>query len=147
VTRLRETALSHPAQLGALVVGILYLVVGLVGFLVTGFTGWVVDTREDLLGFDLNGFHNIVHLGIGLILICVSLVSYPAITQGVLIGGGLVYLLAAALGFTNNVGDLLSIDGIFASDNFLHLGSGLGAILFGLLGGDVAKRNIRAHGP
>ena len=147
MTRLRETALSHPAQLGALVVGILYLVVGLVGFLVTGFTGWVVDTREDLLGFDLNGFHNIVHLGIGLILICVSLVSYPAITQGVLIGGGLVYLLAAALGFTNNVGDLLSIDGIFASDNFLHLGSGLGAILFGLLGGDVAKRNIRAHGP
>jgi hypothetical protein len=144
---LRETALSHPAQLGALVVGILYLVVGLVGFLVTGFTGWVVDTREDLLGFDLNGFHNIVHFGIGAILIGVSLVREPPITQGVLIGGGLVYLLAAALGFTGNVGDLLSIDGIFASDNFLHLGSGLGAILFGLLGGDVAKRNIRAHGP
>lgn len=145
MTRLRETALSHPAQLGALVVGILYLVVGLVGFLVTGFTGWVVDTREDLLGFDLNGFHNIVHFGIGLILIVVSLLSYPPITQGVLIGGGLVYLLAAALGFTNNVGDLLSIDGVFASDNFLHLGSGLGALLFGFLGGDVNKRTVRAH--
>ena len=146
MTRLWETALSHPAQLGALVVGILYLLVGLLGFAFTGFTGWVVDTREDMLGFDLNGFHNIVHLGIGVILICVSLLSEPAITQGVLIGGGLVYLLAAALGFTGNVGDLLSIDGIFASDNFLHLGSGLGALLFGFLGGDVNRRTARAYG-
>ncbi len=147
MTRLRETALGHPAQLGALVVGITYLLVGLIGFAVTGFTGWVVDTREDLLGFDLNGFHNIVHLGIGAILIGVSLVREPTITQGVLIGGGLVYLLAAALGFTGNLGSLLSIDGLFASDNFLHLGSGLGAILFGLLGGDVAKRRLKVQGP
>lgn len=147
MTRLRETALGHPAQLGALVVGVLYLGVGLVGFLFTGFTGWVVDTREDLLGFDLNGFHNIVHLGIGAILIGVSIVREPTITQGVLIGGGLVYLLAAALGFTGNLGSLLSIDGLFASDNFLHLGSGLGAILFGLLGGDVAGRRLKVQGP
>ena len=144
---MRETALAHPAQLGALVVGVAYLLVGLIGFAVTGFTGWVVDTREDLLGFDLNGFHNIVHLGIGAILIGVSLVREPAITQGVLIGGGLVYLLAAVLGFTGNLGDLLSIDGLFASDNFLHLGSGLGAIAFGLLGGDVANRRIRLRTP
>lgn len=146
--RVRETALSHPAQLGALVVGIVYLLVGLVGFAVTGFTGWTVDTREDLLSFDLNGFHNVVHLGVGLILISVSIVSYPAITQGVLIGGGLVYLLAAALGFTgNNLGELLSIDGQLASDNFLHLGSGLGALLFGFLGGDVNRRTVRAQAP
>lgn len=140
-----SSPLRHPAQFAALAVGIVYLLVGVIGFAVTGFTGWVVDTREDLLGFDLNGFHNIVHLGIGVILIGVSLVTYPAITQGVLIGGGLVYLLAAALGFTGNVGDLLSIDGTFASDNFLHLGSGLGALLFGFLGGDENRRTARAY--
>jgi Domain of unknown function (DUF4383) len=145
--RLRDTALSHPAQFGALVVGIVYLAVGLLGFAFTGFTGWVVDTREDMLGFDLNGFHNIVHLGIGLILICVSIVNQPAITQGVLIGGGLAYLLVAALGFTgDNLGILLSIDGRDASDNFLHLASGLGALLFGFLGGDVNRRTARAYG-
>ncbi len=139
--------LRHPAQFGALVVGIVYLAVGLIGFAVTGFTGWVVDTREDLLSFDLNGFHNIVHLGIGAILIGVSLVREPAITQGVLIGGGLVYVLAAALGFTGNLGELLSIDGTFASDNFLHLVSGSAAILLGLLGGDVSQRRITAVKP
>ncbi len=142
-----SSPLRHPAQLGALVVGIAYLAAGLLGFAFTGFTGWVIDTREDMLGFDLNGFHNIVHFGIGAILIGVSLIREPTITQGVLIGGGLVYLLAAALGFTNNLSSLLSIDGTFASDNFLHLGSGLGAILFGLLGGDVARRRVTATGP
>lgn len=142
-----SSTVRHPAQLGALVVGLVYLAVGIVGFAFTGFTGWVVDTREDLLGFDLNGFHNIVHLGVGAILIGASLVREPAITQGVLIGGGLVYLLSATLGFTGNLGELLSIDGILASDNFLHLASGAAALTIGLLGGDLSKRRVRAVKP
>jgi hypothetical protein len=142
-----SSPLRHPAQLGAVVVGIVYLAVGIIGFAVTGFTGWVVDTREDMLSFDLNGFHNIVHFGVGAILIGASLARYPAITQGILIGGGLVYVLAAALGFTGNLGELLSIDGTFASDNFLHLVSGSAAVLLGLLGGDVSERRIEAVGP
>lgn len=139
--------LRHPAQLGALGVGLAYLAIGIVGFAVTGFTGWVVDTREDLLGFDLNGFHNVVHLGIGAILIGVAFVREPAITQGVLIGGGLVYLLAAVLGFTQNLDQLLSIDGVLASDNFLHLASGAAAVLVGVLSGDVARRKVRIEAP
>jgi hypothetical protein len=80
MTRLRETALGHPAQLGALVVGV-------------------------------------------------------------------ASLLAAALGFTGNLGSLLSIDGTFASDNFLHLVSGSAAVLLGLLAGDVARRRVKVQGP
>lgn len=142
-----SSPLRHPAQFAALAVGIVYLAVGLIGFAVTGFSGWVVDTREDLLSFDLNGFHNIVHLGVGAILIGVSLVREPTITQGVLIGGGLVYLLAAVLGFTGNLGSLLSIDGKLASDNFLHLVSGAAAVLVGLLGGDLGDRQVEVIPP
>ncbi len=142
-----SSPLRHPAQFAALAVGIVYLAVGLIGFAVTGFSGWVVDTREDLLSFDLNGFHNIVHLGVGAILIGVSLVREPTITQGVLIGGGLVYLLAAVLGFTGNLGSLLSIDGKLASDNFLHLVSGAAAVLVGLLGGDLGDRQVEVVPP
>ncbi len=142
-----SSPLRHPAQFAALAVGIVYLAVGLIGFAVTGFSGWVVDTREDMLSFDLNGFHNIVHLGVGAILIGVSLVREPTITQGVLIGGGLVYLLAAVLGFTGNLGSLLSIDGKLASDNFLHLVSGAAAVLVGLLGGDLGDRQVEVVPP
>ena len=142
-----SSPLRHPAQFAAFAVGVIYLLVGVIGFAVTGFTGWVVDTREDLLSFDLNGFHNIVHLGVGVILIGVSLVREPAITQGVLIGGGLVYLLAAVLGFTGNLGQLLSIDGTMASDNFLHAVSGAAAVLVGLLGGDIPERRVETVPP
>ncbi len=122
----------HPVQLFALVVGVAYLAIGVIGFGVTGFEGWVHDTAEDLLGFDLNAFHNVVHLGVGALLVGSALPRDRTITEGVLIGGGLVYVLAAFLGFTGDLDNLLSIDGTLASDNFLHLVSGVLALGAGL---------------
>ncbi len=123
----------HPAQLFSLVVGIVYLGIGLVGFLVTGFQGLVENTSAALFGFDLNGWHNIVHIAVGLILIAASMPQDAAINSGVLIGGGLVYILAAFLGFINHL-QLLSISSTLAPDNFLHLVSGVLAVTVGLLG-------------
>jgi Domain of unknown function (DUF4383) len=116
----------------AFIVGVVYLVVGLVGFVATGFDGFTANDGDTLLGFDVNIFHNIVHLAIGLGLIVFSRLD-PVITQGVLIGGGLVYLLAAGLGFLNEL-QILSIDDSLAADNFLHLVTGSAAVLVGLIG-------------
>ncbi len=52
----------------ALVIGIVYLLVGVVGFAVTGFDGWTVhDHSQTLLVFAINPLHNVVHLVIGLL--------------------------------------------------------------------------------
>jgi len=135
--------MNHPAKVAAFAVGVIYLLVGVVGFAVTGFTGWVFNTPEDLLSFDLNGFHNVVHLGVGAILIGAAVQPEPVITQGILIGGGTVYLVAAVLGFMGELQQLLSIDGTLgASDNYLHLASGLAAVLVGLLGGRLTRPRI-----
>lgn len=120
-------------QVFAMVVGVVYLAVGVVGFAVTGFTGVTTDGGDSLLGFDLNVFHNVVHVAIGLGFLAVSRLSDPTITQGVVIGGGLVYILAALLGFLNEL-QILSIDSEIAADNFLHLFSGVAAVAFGLIG-------------
>ncbi len=120
-------------QVFALVVGVVYLLIGIAGFAVTGFTGLTTDGQDKLLGFDLNVFHNFVHFAIGAGFILVSRLRDPSITQGVVIGGGLVYVLAAALGFINEL-QILSIDSEFAADNFLHVFSGIAAVAFGLLG-------------
>ena len=120
-------------QMFALVVGIVYLLVGIVGFAVTGFTGITTDGQDKLIGFDLNVFHNVVHLAIGAGFILVSRLNDASIAQGVVIGGGLVYILAAVLGFGNEM-QILSINDEFAADNFLHLFSGIAAVAFGLLG-------------
>jgi hypothetical protein len=123
-----------PAQLFSAAVGTAYLGIGLIGFAVTGVDGLVTNADDALLGFDLNPFHNIVHLVIGAYLLGVSFPAEPAIAQGALIGGGLVYVLAAVLGFTNDL-QILSIGEALAPDNFLHLVSGGLAVAAGLLGG------------
>lgn len=130
-------------QVFALVVGLAYVIIGVVGFAVTGFTGITTDGGDKLIGFDLNVFHNVVHLAIGAGFLLVSRLSDPTIAQGVVIGGGLVYVLAALLGFLNEL-QILSIDTEFAADNFLHLFSGLAAVIFGILGARQTARLARA---
>lgn len=129
-------------QVFALVVGVTYLLVGVVGFAVTGFTGVTSDGADKLLVFDLNVFHNVVHLAIGAGFIAVSRLSDPTVTQGVVIGAGLVYVLAGLLGFLNQL-QILSIDSELAADNFLHLFSGLAAVLFGLAGVRQSDATLR----
>ncbi|MHB8656514.1 MAG: DUF4383 domain-containing protein [Solirubrobacteraceae bacterium] len=125
----------------ALLVGVGYLAVGLIGFVVTGLPGIVTSHGHSLLGFELNPFHNLVHIVIGLAFIVVSRVPDSAITQGVLIGGGTIYLAAALLGFLNKL-PILAIHGAMAPDNFLHLFSGAAAVLVGLL---AARRQSRSQ--
>lgn len=56
----------HPAQWLALAFGAVYVLVGLVGFAVTGFDGFAEPKGDLLLGiFEINPLHNIVHLLIG----------------------------------------------------------------------------------
>lgn len=57
----------HPAQWLALAIGVVYTLVGVAGFVVTGFSGFVEPNGELLMGvFEINPVHNIVHLVIGL---------------------------------------------------------------------------------
>lgn len=125
---------QNVAKVLALVLGLGYLGAGVVGFTVTGFSsGFVADTNASFLGLDLNIFHNVVHLGIGAGLLLASRMRDVSITQGVLIGVGLFYLLAAVLGFINYL-QIISINSSLVLDNFFHLVTGSVALIFGLLG-------------
>jgi hypothetical protein len=44
----------HPSQLLALAIGAVYTLVGLLGFLVTGFDNFAAETNKTLLGFEIN---------------------------------------------------------------------------------------------
>jgi hypothetical protein len=128
------------ARLAAGAVGVVYVLIGLIGFAVTGFTGITENQGAALFGiFAINPFHNVVHLGVGGGLLLVSLSSHSAIAEGALIGGGLVYLLAAVLGFFNKL-PILAIETTYSPDNFLHLASGAAALLLGVAGALQARR-------
>lgn len=119
------------AQAASVVVGAAYLIGGLVGFAATGFDDFVQNTNESLLTLELNPFHNVFHVFAGAFLIIIAQFGRPA-TEGALIGGGAVYLVAVFLGVTENL-SILSMSSAVSSDNVLHLVSGGAALGVGLL--------------
>lgn len=136
---------KNVARTFALVLGLGYVAAGVIGFFATGFTGPVVlNTNDAILGFDVNIFHNIVHLAIGGGLVVASRLSDVAVTQGILIGVGLFYVVATLLGFINYM-QLISINSSLAADNFLHLFSGATAVIFGLIGVRQTDRSVKAQ--
>ncbi len=120
-----------PAQLFGLVFGIVYLVVGLVGFAITGFDDFASDTNEKLLVFQINPLHNVAHLGVGALLLVGSGRHETAKSINLVVG--IVYLLLGILGLAGGVviEDLLNNN---SADTFLHLGTAALAIYFGTAG-------------
>jgi hypothetical protein len=114
-----------------LVFGVVYLVVGLVGFAVTGFDNFAGNTNEKLLVFAINPLHNVAHLGVGALLLIGS--SRHETAKSVNLVVGIVYLLLGILGLAGGVvvEDLLNNN---AADTFLHLGTAALAIYFGTAG-------------
>ncbi|MGH8898860.1 MAG: DUF4383 domain-containing protein [Egibacteraceae bacterium] len=130
-----------PAQTVGLLLGAVYVLVGVVGFFVTGFVPLLGDSSRAFLGFDLNVFHNIVHVGVGAIAIAAALYLSPVETQGVNFAIGGFYVLAAVIGYLGALDNLLSANRGADPDHFLHLFSGLVFLVFGIIGkGRAAAR-------
>ena len=111
-------AMTWPQML-ALAFGAIYLLVGVVGFFVTGFGNFFAhDTNRTLLGFEINGMHNVVHIVIGVAGLLLARTLAGARTYGWLLaigyGAAFVYGLIAI----GKTWDFLSIN---AADNVLHL--------------------------
>lgn len=122
-----------PGQLYALVIGVVYLLVGVVGFFVASeFTKGSAD--DELIIFRLNHLHNIIHLVLGIGWLAASRTAAAA--KGVNTLFGVVLLLVAVLGFTgiDLVHTLLNITESTDPDNFLHLVTGGLALYFGTAG-------------
>ena len=120
------------AQVYALTLGAVLVLVGILGFLVEPSFG-VGDSaqRGTLIVFDINGWHNVVHLLSGLV--GLAMAGTAAKARLFAIGYGAVYVLVTILGFV--VGDgglLLSLIPINTADNLLHVVIALTGIAIGL---------------
>ena len=114
----------------ALIAGLVYVGIGVIGFFLTGFTPLTGTSDDALLGiFLLNPFHNIVHIGIGSLWLLGGLILSQAGTEGVNFAIGGIYLLAAVLGFLGYL-TMINVGHHTDPDNFLHLVSGLVPLLF-----------------
>ena len=134
---------DSPNRLIGAVFGVVYLLVGLLGFVYTGFANVAgTDTNDKILGiFEVNPLHNIAHLAIGALLLFSARKGVAAAKgSNVLVGG--VYLLLGILGLFI-LGSNLNILSLNGADNVLHLASA--ALLLGV--GLSQDKNVRRDSP
>jgi len=131
---------TSPNRLLATVFGGVYLLVGLLGFAVTGGVSFIATEGGLLLGiFAVNPLHNIAHLLIGAALLIAGL-SNVAAAKTVNTVVGAVYLLLGIVGFFL-VGTALNILALNTADHFLHLASAI--VLLGV--GLAADKSVRTR--
>ncbi len=129
LTRDRVANDKTPAQLYALLFGATLLLAGVLGFFVdSSFNFGDGIQGDDLVVFEVNGTHNLVHIASGLL--GLALAGTAAGARAYALGFGFVYLLVTIIGFIDgsNVLGLIPVD---TADNFLHLAIALTGIAAG----------------
>ena len=116
------------------ILGATYILLGIVGFFVTGFTGFTANTNETLLGLELNVFHNIVHIGAGLFLFIMTRFTPAPAAEGAMMGVGLTLVVLFVIGVTGDGNlSILSVVGMGSAIHFFHLVTGVLVLVIGLL--------------
>ncbi|MES3031497.1 MAG: DUF4383 domain-containing protein [Patescibacteria group bacterium] len=118
------------AKKSALVFGIIFILVGILGFFENPIVG-----MDSLFVTDV--IHNLVHLIIGIILLVISLKS-PAKSAVALKIFGIIYLVLAIIGFFSG-STLLGLVAINSADNWLHLVLGIVITALGFMAKDSAS--------
>jgi cytochrome c biogenesis protein CcdA len=122
-----------PAEVYTLVIGLTLVVIGIAGFFyIASFSSGDGAERDAVLGiFDVNGWHNVLHIASGAIGLALA-ASYTG-ARAYALGLGVVYLLFALLGFVAGDGEeVFNLIPLNTEDNFLHLLIGVAGIGAGL---------------
>ena len=121
----------------ALIVGIVFLLVGIAGF-IPGLThstehlaGAGADSEAQLLGvFQVSVLHNIVHLAFGVAGLLVA--ARATASRMYLIWGGVIYFVVWLYGLFAVGNDDINFLPVNHADNWLHLVLALGMVLLGI---------------
>ncbi|MEA2220072.1 MAG: hypothetical protein QOJ35_2698 [Solirubrobacteraceae bacterium] len=126
--------------------GAFYVVIGIIGFFITGFSNFVQNTGDELIGFAINPFHNTVHLAIGAFLIIMSRQATSS-AEGACLGVGLFYITAFVIGVigVSNL-TILSMYGRGDLENFNHLLFGVVLLGLGLMSSGATESEAKRRG-
>ena len=119
------------AKTAALAIGVIFIAVGLLGFI----DNPIVGSSEKAI-FHADTVHNMVHIVSGVLFVLVAMAA-PASASTVMVIFGIVYLAIGILGITS-VGEegtakVLGFLHVNAADNYLHIALGIVIALAGMV--------------
>jgi hypothetical protein len=117
-----------PAQRFAGAFGVVYLLVGLAGFALTGVSDFAGHHHHTLLIFAVNPLHNVIHVVLAVVWLAAAPRHRTARVANLALG--VVLGLVTVLGFVG-VTDMLGMSGFADPDNFLHLATATLSLYFG----------------
>jgi hypothetical protein len=127
-----------PLQIAALLVGAVFLLVGIAGFIPGITTNYDAlafagpDSEAELLGlFQVSILHNIVHLLLGVVGLALARTWESA--RLYLIGGGALYLVLWVYGVVVDQASNANFVPVNTADNWLHFLLGAGMVAVGLV--------------
>ncbi|MGX7731709.1 DUF4383 domain-containing protein [Rhodococcus sp. 2H158] len=127
-----------PVQTAALAVGVVFLLVGILGFvpgITTNYDTMTFAGHESgalLLGiFEVSILHNIVHLLFGVA--GVAMARTVGAARSYLIGGGIIYLVLWLYGLVIDKDSSANFVPVNSADDWLHFVLGAGMIALGFL--------------
>ncbi|RKT56559.1 DUF4383 domain-containing protein [Saccharothrix australiensis] len=128
----------QPAQVLAGLLGVVFLVAGIAGFVRTGFGDFAGEHHSMLLGFAVNPLHNVIHLAFGVLGLLMATGSGLARLYGWIVflayGAVLVWgLMLAGVVSANPVAGLGNPLALNTNDNWLHLGLAAVGLLIAVL--------------
>jgi hypothetical protein len=128
------------------IIGAFYVIIGIIGFFITGFSSFVQNTGDELIGFSINPFHNLVHLSIGAFLIIMSRQA-TASAEGACLGVGLFYVTAFVIGVIGESNlTIISMFGRGDLENFNHLVNGVLLLGLGLVSSGATESDMKRRG-
>jgi hypothetical protein len=132
------------AQWFCYIVGPILLLVGVFGFISdahfdTGSTGLQGD---GFLGFEVNAWHNLVHVASGLFLLALAAKRSTAKTATLAFGA--IYAVVTVIGLIDG-NDVLGLFPINAADNVLHAVLAASSLLVGLVSPADDRVGVREH--
>lgn len=131
------TAGRNLAQMFCLVTGAVLVIVGILGFFSdASFEAGANVSGGEFLGFEVNGWHNIVHIATGAFLLAVAGNAAAAISGALVFG--LLYVVVSIWGLIDDT--VLWLVPINDADNVLHLILAVAAIAVAL----AARSMIRS---
>lgn len=123
-------------QLGSAVVGVVFLIVGILGFIpgITSNYGDMTFASHEsgalLLGiFGVNILHNIVHLLFGVVGLATARTASAA--KYFLLIGGVIYLVLWIFGLVIDQDSAINFVALNTPDNWLHFVLGVGMVVLG----------------